>query len=62
MLEKNDVPGAVAGLVIGGKDIGEAVVESQDVDMGKHKSKLQEAPLNACRQYPSRGASLLADK
>ena len=34
VLEKNDIPGAVAGLVIGGTPIGRAVVESQDVDMG----------------------------
>lgn len=37
VLEKNGIPGAVAGLVIGGKSVGEAVVESRDVDMGKHK-------------------------
>lgn len=34
VLERNSVPGAVAGLVIGGKDVGEALVESRDVDMG----------------------------
>ncbi|GBE83431.1 NAD-aldehyde dehydrogenase [Sparassis latifolia] len=33
VLEKNGIPGAVAGLVIGGKDVGESIVESQDVDM-----------------------------
>ncbi|KZT63221.1 succinate-semialdehyde dehydrogenase [Daedalea quercina L-15889] len=33
VLEKNGVSGAVAGLVTGGKSVGEAVVESQDVDM-----------------------------
>ncbi|KAF8497571.1 NAD-aldehyde dehydrogenase [Russula emetica] len=33
VLEKNDIPGAVAGLVTGGKDVGEAIVESQEVDM-----------------------------
>ncbi|CAL1709896.1 unnamed protein product [Somion occarium] len=33
VLEKNGIPGAVAGLVTGGKDIGQAVVQSQDVDM-----------------------------
>ncbi|KAI0727755.1 NAD-aldehyde dehydrogenase [Fomitopsis betulina] len=33
VLEKNGIPGAVAGLVIGGKSVGEAVVESRDVDM-----------------------------
>ncbi|PSR81766.1 hypothetical protein PHLCEN_2v6275 [Hermanssonia centrifuga] len=33
VLEKNGIPGAVAGLVIGGKEVGEAVVESSDVDM-----------------------------
>jgi len=35
VLEKNDIPGAVAGLVTGGKDVGGAIVESQDVDMGE---------------------------
>ena len=35
VLEKNGVPGAVAGLVTGGKDVGEALVQSRDVDMGK---------------------------
>ena len=35
VLEKNGIPGAVAGLVMGGKDIGEAVVESKHVDMGE---------------------------
>ena len=35
VLEKNGVPGAVAGLVTGGKDVGEALVQSQDVDMGE---------------------------
>jgi aldehyde dehydrogenase family 7 protein A1 len=34
VLEKNNIPGAVAGLVTGGKDVGEALVQSQDVDMG----------------------------
>ncbi len=34
MLEKNGIPGAVAGLVIGDRDVGEAVVESELVDMG----------------------------
>ncbi|KAI0267442.1 NAD-aldehyde dehydrogenase [Gloeopeniophorella convolvens] len=33
VLEKNGIPGAVAGLVIGGKDVGEALVESPSVDM-----------------------------
>lgn len=35
VLERNGIPGAVAGLVIGGKDVGEAVVESTEVDMGE---------------------------
>ena len=35
VLEKNDIPGAVAGLVTGGKDVGEAIVQSQEVDMGE---------------------------
>ena len=34
VLERNGIPGAVAGLVTGGKDIGAAVIESQDVDLG----------------------------
>ncbi|KAG9001013.1 hypothetical protein FRB94_005037 [Tulasnella sp. JGI-2019a] len=33
VLEKNGIPGAVAGLVCGGKEVGEAVVSSKDVDM-----------------------------
>ena len=35
VLEQNDIPGAVAGLVVGSKDVGAAVVESDKVDMGK---------------------------
>ena len=38
VLEKNGVPGAVAGLVTGGKDVGEALVQSQGVDMGENLS------------------------
>ncbi|KAH8097086.1 NAD-aldehyde dehydrogenase [Cristinia sonorae] len=33
VLESNGLPGAVAGLVTGGRDVGEAVVESSSVDM-----------------------------
>ncbi|KAJ3483491.1 hypothetical protein NLI96_g6275 [Meripilus lineatus] len=33
VLEKNGIPGAVAGLVMGGRDVGEGVVESEYVDM-----------------------------
>ncbi|KAJ8486814.1 hypothetical protein ONZ45_g14541 [Pleurotus djamor] len=33
VLERNGMPGAVAGLVTGGKDVGSAVVESKDVDL-----------------------------
>ncbi|KAF8532045.1 aldehyde dehydrogenase domain-containing protein [Gautieria morchelliformis] len=33
VLEKNGVPGAVAALIIGGKDTGEAIVESSEVDL-----------------------------
>ena len=40
VLEKNNIPGAVAGLVTGGKDVGEALVQSQDVDMGSVSSVL----------------------
>lgn len=35
VLERNNIPGAAASLVIGSKDVGEAVVESKGVDMGK---------------------------
>lgn len=38
VLEKNDIPGAVAGLVTGGKDVGEALVQSREVDMGTYAS------------------------
>lgn len=34
VLERNGIPGAVAGLVTGGKDVGSAIVESRDVDLG----------------------------
>ncbi|EEB93815.1 hypothetical protein MPER_07485, partial [Moniliophthora perniciosa FA553] len=33
VLRKNGVPGAVAGLVTGGKDVGETVVNSRDVEL-----------------------------
>ncbi|KZT22304.1 NAD-aldehyde dehydrogenase [Neolentinus lepideus HHB14362 ss-1] len=33
VLEENGIPGAVASLVIGGKDVGEAVVEDKGIDM-----------------------------
>ncbi|KZT08183.1 NAD-aldehyde dehydrogenase [Laetiporus sulphureus 93-53] len=33
VLERNGIPGAVAGLVVGGKSVGESIVESADVDM-----------------------------
>ena len=33
VLKRNDIPGAAAGLVIGGKAVGEHVVGSSDVDM-----------------------------
>lgn len=36
VLESNGIPGAVAGLVTGGKDAGEAIVESRDVELGRH--------------------------
>lgn len=35
VLEKNGLPGAIASLVTGGRGAGEAIVESQHVDMGK---------------------------
>lgn len=35
VLEKNGLPGAVSTLITGGKDVGEAIVESQDIPLGK---------------------------
>ena len=35
VLERNGLPGAIASLVTGGKDVGEGVAESRDVDMGQ---------------------------
>lgn len=40
VLERNGVPGAVAGLVVGGTDTGKELVESHDVDLGRFKIKL----------------------
>ena len=34
VLRKNDIPGSIAGLFVGGKDAGEAIVGSDQVDMG----------------------------
>jgi aldehyde dehydrogenase family 7 protein A1 len=34
VLEKNGIPGAVAGLVTGGKTVGEALAADPSVDMG----------------------------
>ena len=34
VLERNGVPGAVAALATGGRNVGEAIVESEDVEMG----------------------------
>ena len=36
VLERNEIPGAVAGLVVGGRDVGSAVAESEKVDMGAY--------------------------
>jgi aldehyde dehydrogenase family 7 member A1 len=35
VLEKNDIPGAVAGLIVGEKNIGEGIVGNPDVDLGE---------------------------
>ncbi len=49
VLEKNGIDGAVAGLVCGGKDIGETVVASHDVDMSKlHSSLTKRLDLKLC--------------
>ena len=34
VLESNGIPGAVASLVTGGKEIGKTIVESRDVELG----------------------------
>jgi len=34
VLERNGIPGAVAGLVTGGKDTGEALTQSEYVELG----------------------------
>jgi aldehyde dehydrogenase family 7 member A1 len=34
VLERNHIPGAVAGLVIGGRNAGKAVADSEHFDMG----------------------------
>lgn len=34
VLEENSLPGAIASLFVGGKDVGEAIVESEEVDLG----------------------------
>ena len=34
VLEPNNIPGAVAALVVGGRDVGAAIVESRDVELG----------------------------
>jgi aldehyde dehydrogenase family 7 member A1 len=38
VLEKNGVPGAVSALTTGGSDVGEAITESKDVDLGLYNS------------------------
>jgi aldehyde dehydrogenase family 7 member A1 len=35
VLEKNGVPGAVAGLLTGGKDVGSTLAESRLIDLGE---------------------------
>lgn len=40
VLEENGVPGAVAGLVTGGKLVGEALVESEHVDLGMSSRRM----------------------
>ena len=41
VLEKNGIPGAVAGLVTGVRDVGAALVESEHVDMGRVPASFQ---------------------
>ena len=35
VLERNGLPGAIAGLVTGAQPVGEHIVGSTDIDMGK---------------------------
>lgn len=39
VLETNGIPGAVAGLVVGGKETGRELVESQVVELGQLELK-----------------------
>jgi len=49
VLERNGIPGAIAGLVVGGKETGREVVESQGVDLGELEFKME---LNTIRGDP----------
>lgn len=40
VLEANGIPGAVAALVTGGKDTGEAIVQSPEVELGIYVRKI----------------------
>lgn len=46
VLESNGIPGAVAGLVTGDGDVGSAIAESQDVELGKYVLFSKGAALN----------------
>jgi aldehyde dehydrogenase family 7 protein A1 len=39
VLERNEIPGAVACLLVGGQEVGAAIVESHEVDLGKWDSR-----------------------
>lgn len=58
VLEKNGLPGAVASLVTGGKDAGEAIVESRDVELGKSASFCDEIRNLYTYQYRLLGVSM----
>jgi aldehyde dehydrogenase family 7 protein A1 len=41
VLERNGIPGAIAGLVVGNKETGRELVESRDVDLGELKLRME---------------------
>ena len=45
VLERNGIPGAVAGLIVGDKDTGVEVVESPDVELGEPESNCERGHL-----------------
>jgi aldehyde dehydrogenase family 7 member A1 len=46
VLEKNGIPGAVAGLVTGDRDVGSAIAESRQVELGWFHLSFGEEPVS----------------